>query len=311
MLMLCGIIDIGSNTIRLNVYSIENTKFEVLFSKKENAGIVSYVKKKQMTQEGIDKLERCLSRFKKMLDSLHITTYSAFATASLRNITNPQEVIDQIKKNIGIEIELLSGADEGRISFEGAIHGLDCKEGIYIDTGGASTEIIRYEETDIDYVSSMPIGSLNLYNKYVSRIIPNKKEIQSIQERVLEELKALNISRKLLTFDHLSVTGGSMRAIKSVLVAQKKISNDTNTIDAKLLNEAVEEFSKDTTNTMHLFLKVKPDRVHTLFCGLLIIATIADYTNAKTIQISCNGVREGYLIKKYLGKDNTNENNAK
>ena len=82
--MLCGIIDIGSNTIRLNVYSIENTKFEVLFSKKENAGIVSYVKKKQMTQEGIDKLERCLSRFKKMLDSLHITTYSAFATASLR-----------------------------------------------------------------------------------------------------------------------------------------------------------------------------------------------------------------------------------
>lgn len=309
--MLCGIIDIGSNTIRLNVYKIENKKFELLFSKKENAGIVSYVKKKQMTQEGIEKLERCLTRFKKMLESIHINEYSAFATASLRNITNSQEVIAQIKENIQIEITLLSGAQEGRISFQGALHGLDSKEGIYIDTGGASTEIIRYEGTDIDYVSSIPIGSLNLYNEYVSDILPSKKEIQNIQNRILEELKSLNISQKLLKFDHLSVTGGSMRAIRSVLVAQKKININSDVVDVKILNESIEEFSKDIKDTTHLFLKIKPDRVHTLFCGLLIIATIANYTKAKTIQVSCNGVREGYLITKYLGDDQIHANDTK
>ncbi len=311
MFMLCGIIDIGSNTIRLNVYKIENKKFELLFSKKENAGIVSYVKKKQMTQEGIDKLERCLSRFKKMLESIHVDEYSAFATASLRNITNSQYVMDQIKEKIQVEITLLSGAQEGRISFRGALHGLDSKEGIYIDTGGASTEIIRYEGDDIDYVSSMPIGSLNLYNKYVSDILPSKKEIENIQERILSELKSLNISQKLLTFDHLSVTGGSMRAIRSVLVAQNKIDINSNTIDVKVINDSIEEFSKDLKSTMHLFLKIKPDRVHTLFCGLLIISTIAKYTGAKTIQVSCNGVREGYLITKYLGDEQFNANNTK
>lgn len=78
-----------------------------------------------------------------------------------------------------------------------------------------------------------------------------------------------------------------------------------------LLDELIEDLSKDPAYTMHLFLKVKPDRIHTLFCGLIIISTLAKYTKAKNIQVSCNGVREGYLIRKYLGGDTQYENNAK
>ena len=80
--MIHGIIDIGSNTIRLNVYQInENNNFEILFSKKEAVGIVSYVKKRIMSEEGILKLEQCLIRFKEMMHALNIGSFSAFATA--------------------------------------------------------------------------------------------------------------------------------------------------------------------------------------------------------------------------------------
>ena len=89
--MIHGIIDIGSNTIRLNVYQInENNVFEILFSKKEAVGIVSYVKKRIMSEEGILKLEQCLIRFKEMMHALNIGSFSAFATDSLRKIDNTQ-----------------------------------------------------------------------------------------------------------------------------------------------------------------------------------------------------------------------------
>lgn len=279
--MIHGIIDIGSNTIRLNTYKIIDSKFELLFSKKENVGLVSYVKKKQMDQEGIDKLERCLMRFKNMLEALNITSYSVFATASLRNITNTQDVISQIYSKTEIQIDLLSGSQEGQISFLGAIHNLEYKKGIYIDTGGASTEIIIYEDQKINYVNSLPVGSLNLFNKYVSQIIPTSLEIKHMQQKILKELKYLNLDKNKLSSKNLAVTGGSMRAVRSILVHLKRIPSGAYEFHCDLLDELIEDLSKDPAYTMHLFLKVKPDRIYTLFCGLIIISTLAKYTKAK------------------------------
>ena len=163
--MTYGIIDIGSNTIRLNIYKIKGESFELLLSKKEAAGLVQYVKKEKMTDEGIHRLADCLNRFKEMMDLLHLDGYAAFATASLRNINNSKEVIEAIWLLCQIRIDLLSGAQEGRISFHGAIHGLHYDSGIYVDTGGGSSEIILYDQKQIGFVTSLPVGSLNLFNK--------------------------------------------------------------------------------------------------------------------------------------------------
>lgn len=300
--MTYGIIDIGSNTIRLNIYKIKGDSFELLLSKKEAAGLVQYVKKEKMSDEGIHRLAECLNRFKEMMDLLHLDGYAAFATASLRNINNSKEVIEAIWSLCQIRIDLLSGAQEGRISFHGAIHGLHYDSGIYVDTGGGSSEIILYDQKQIGFVTSLPVGSLNLFNKYVSNIIPSKSEIKTIQDRLLKELKACDQKKSILRCDDLAVTGGSMRAIRSLLVEMKWIKDDVYELDACMLKNLIKTLQNDIGQTIHLFLKVKPDRVHTMFTGLLIIDTIARYTKAKRIQVSTNGVREGYLMEKILGE---------
>ena len=68
--------------------------------------------------------------------------------------------------------------------------------------------------------------------------------------------------------------------------------------------KSVSSFCYSEERYAHLFLKVKPDRIHTLFCGLVIIDTIAQYTQAEKIQVSMNGVREGYLIERVIGEQN-------
>ena len=300
--MLYGIIDIGSNTIRMNIYKIDGRQFHLLLSKKEAVGLVQYVKKSVMSQEGIDRLAACLTQFREMIELLHLDGYSAFATASLRNIDNSQDVIDAIFQKCQVPIDLLSGAQEGRISFHGAIYGLAHQNGIYVDTGGGSSEVILYDKRQIGFVASLPIGSLNLYNKYVKNIIPTKSEIKTIQERIEKELTTIDRKKSILKAEDLSVTGGSMRAIRSVLVSLRWIEKDVYEFDASMIRQLVKYLQEDEGKTIHRFLKVKPDRVHTMFPGLLIIDTIAQYTKAKRIQVSMNGVREGYLMEKILGE---------
>lgn len=296
-----GIIDIGSNTIRLNVYESNNHSFHLLFSKKENVGLISYINKNNLTLEGINKLKQCLLRLKKTLDTLGIHIIDAFATASLRNLNNKDEVLEIISNTVKINIVLLSGTKEGNLSFKGAMHQIEQPEGLYIDSGGASTEFVFYKHYNNLATYSLNIGSLNLFNKYVKKVLPAKDEMAQIQKRVQSELDSILVPNELKEVNTLAVTGGNMRAIRSLLVHFGWINREEYVFSADKINKLLQTLSNNRTDTLHLFLKIKPERVHTMFCGLLILEGIISKYSIKTIQICTNGVREGYLIQKYIG----------
>ncbi len=98
--MLYGVVDIGSNTVKLNVYNSRDNDISVEFSEKENLGLLFYINNGKLTDEGIEELVTVLKKMKNDLDYLKIDSYSFFSTASLRNIENSDEVI-QIIKNQG------------------------------------------------------------------------------------------------------------------------------------------------------------------------------------------------------------------
>lgn len=294
-----GIIDIGSNTIRMNIYSIDKGGFKQVMTTKNSAGLVSYVHNGVMNDEGITKLEDVLTEFKNMLDVLSVTEFAVFATASLRNVKNSQEILDHVQDKTGIRIDLLSGSEEGRLSFNGAIHALNRDDGIYIDTGGGSTEVVLFDNKDIVSVASMPIGSLNLYNRYVREIIPTPSEIKKISKKVQEELFVIDPEKNLYV-ESLAVTGGSMRAVRELMIQLKWIRPDQFVFKPELLDELVDYLAEDESRAIKLLIRVKPDRVHTVFTGLLIIQNVARFVHAQVIEVSFSGVREGYLLEKVL-----------
>lgn len=87
--------------------------------------MISYINKNNLTLEGINKLKQCLLRLKKTLDTLGIHIIDAFATASLRNLDNKDEVLAIISNTVKINIVLLSGTTEGNLSFKGAMHQIE------------------------------------------------------------------------------------------------------------------------------------------------------------------------------------------
>ena len=301
--MLYGVVDIGSNTVKLNVYNYRDNVIRVEFSEKENLGLLFYINNGKLTDNGIEELVTVLKKMKNDLDYLKIDNYSFFSTASLRNIENSAEVLQIIKNRVNIEIDLLSGEEEGELSFYGSIPTIKGDDGILIDLGGGSVEIVLFKDRKIYKKYSIPIGFLKMFNDYVSDIIPNKKECKLIEERIHFELDKIGLkNNEKIPF--MCGVGGSIRAIKKLLVNLDLQKKKDNLVDVKLLKQLKEELKLNESNhnnyIYYKILHVKPSRVHTLVPALLIVESITSYFGCEEIQISKFSVREGYLRRKML-----------
>ena len=293
--MLHGIIDIGSNTIRLNVYRVEDEKVNVVVSKKEILGLISYVKKGKLTAKGVKKLVADLKEMKDLLDLLKIESYHFFATASLRNIKNSAEVTQVIRDRVGIEVDVLSGEEEGELSFYGSLATIKEDDGILIDLGGGSVELVLFQDKKITEKRSIPVGSLKMFDEYVSQMIPTREEAEQIKERVHHELEKTGLKE---TIPYMCGVGGALRAVKHLLVDLKKPKEDL--MDVKLLKQLEAELKHNDKPTYNKILHVKPARIHTLVPALLITDELTSYFGCEKLQVSKYSIREGYLYRKVL-----------
>lgn len=101
-----AIIDIGSNTIRMVLYKVIDNEIQQMLNSKIPAGLAGYIDNNNMlSKKGILKAIEALSKFETILESVDVKEVHAFATASLRNISNSEEVLAEIKKHCSFDIE--------------------------------------------------------------------------------------------------------------------------------------------------------------------------------------------------------------
>lgn len=188
--MLYGMIDIGSNTVRMAIYRIEGTHVEMLMKKKHTVGLAAYLKDGVMQQQGIDKAVEILKEFRAFLLAFNITHVVAFTTAALRNAKNSAAAVGEIERRTGLPIRVITGDEEATYDFIGATHDLNEDAGLLIDIGGASTEIVSYSAGKIEQKISLPIGSLAFRTKYVHGMLPTKAECEAMREEAEATLGA-------------------------------------------------------------------------------------------------------------------------
>ncbi|WP_052343670.1 Ppx/GppA phosphatase family protein [Bacillus massiliigorillae] len=296
--MIYSIIDVGSNTIRLNIYSYKNKLVTSLLHKKTMAGLAGYVVDGYLSPKGIERACTIISNYKSIVENFQIQNVFVFATASLRNIVNTDEVVWNIKERTGFPVDVIAGEEEAKLGFIGASHALTVKDGILVDIGGGSTEITTYEDAKIIKAVSLPIGSLSLYSKYVSKLFPKDSEKEAMKQAVLLELTKLG-ETTLKEYKILCGVGGSIRATKK-LQNNLIFDNETNEFEVATISQLLNLLQKVDKKTLRKVLQVVPDRVHTIIPGMIILQTIATYYGCETIHVSNYGVREGYLYTRVL-----------
>jgi hypothetical protein len=295
--MIVGIIDVGSNTIRLSIYKTEQKKITLLLHKKTMAGLIGFVKNGEMRQKGIRRACEVLCLYQHILSNFEIDEIYVFATASLRNITNTEEAVAAIYQLTGLRVEVLSGIEEAELDFFGAVHDAELTEGILIDIGGGSTELVPFQDGKMLQAMSIPVGSLAMYRKYVKKLLPKEKECTDIRKAVSKQLEDLSF----LEGTHYPVicgVGGTIRATGKLYNDRFELDVQNKEMKAGGIRKVLEELSGTGRETCDKILQIVPDRVHILKPGMVILETLMDAFQSEQVVISRYGVREGYLLKK-------------
>lgn len=151
--------------------------------RKGNAGLVNYISDGVLSEAGIRRACVALTNFRSLLHQFGMEQMHVFATASLRNIRNTEEAVAMIRDLTGIDVDVISGDEEAQLGYYGAMRTLEMRDGAMFDIGGGSTEIVEVRDGRILRAQSLPIGSLNLFNRYVSGIWPKRRELEALSRR--------------------------------------------------------------------------------------------------------------------------------
>ena len=138
------VIDIGSNTIRLVIYTLEDGQLRQALNSKATAGLAGFVEDGALSEEGIERMLGVLRRFHGVLSLLPDCKVYPFATASLRGLSNTQDILERVERETGFKIDVITGREEAILDYRGAVGRMQERSGVLVDIGGGSTELVFF-----------------------------------------------------------------------------------------------------------------------------------------------------------------------
>ena len=286
-----SVIDIGSNTIRLVVYRVDSEGITAILNNKYTAGLAAYIGKDgALSDEGIERLVDVMGKFRDAVELLPGCEVFPFATASLRNVTNREEVLRRVKEATGFDIRVLSGYEEAMLDYHGAVRSMPGEEGLLVDVGGGSTELVFFKGGRAAAARSVPLGSLSLFNKCVSGIIPTAGELAA-----RKALAGVLPDSQGYSAQPMCGVGGTARgalALYRGMVGEPGAEGYDTQFFSKVLRQAQDNPKKLTRR----ILKIAPERIHTMLPGIALLSAAAELYGSRTVVTSKYGVREGYML---------------
>jgi len=157
-----AVIDIGSNTVRLVIYSGAQRAPTVLLNERVVARLGADLQHTgRISDEAMDLALQGLRRYRRMLTDLQISKIDVIATAAARLADNGTALLDRVRE-IGLNPVLLSGEEEARTSAMGVIGAFPGARGVVVDLGGGSLELVEIAKDACSHGVSLPIGTLLL-----------------------------------------------------------------------------------------------------------------------------------------------------
>lgn len=305
-----GIIDCGSNTVRLCIYQVDDEAkgplrkrdIRTLLNDKTMAGLAAYVENGIITARGIARAAEAIDDHLARAEYFQCKRLDVFATAFLRNCENRKDAKCGIEKAAGASIVLLSAWEESHLGFLGArCAAPGITDGVMVDIGGGSTELTRIEGgIDSDNIS-IPQGSLSSFSSRVRGVLPTQSEIKDISRDFKTHLERETDYTGSRCNDLFAI-GGSARAVARMYGEAFCGGERPQTLTQEQLGRILTLAIDDPDAFAHIALKAAPDRIHTVVPGCAIARQLMRTFEAKRLRICKCGVREGYLIDRMLDK---------
>lgn len=302
--MIASSIDIGTNTVLLLVAEIKNGKINSLEEKQRIPRLGKGVdKEKNLHPDSIDRVLENLVEYREYLDQNYpevVPKTIVAATSAVRDASNREVFIDQVKEKTGWNVRLLSGPEEAETTYKGALSVLEdrSKKGnLILDIGGGSSELAFGKGFELNHAVSINMGSVRFTERFFEDDPPNKIQFSKAE---LEIRRLLESQKKPEgQFDLIGVAGTvtSIAAIEIGLTDYDVDKLNGYRLERSAVQKFIEEFSKTPWQQIERkyprFLK---GRGEVVLAGILILREVMDWCGRSSMITSTGGIRHGVLL---------------
>lgn len=302
-----GIIDIGSNSVRLLLVGIntENGSIKIIDELKDSVRLGEGLDKDSLiSEEKIQTTIKTLQTFKSLCDTFKTDEIIAVATEAVRKATNQTYFLEKIQTEVNLNVTVLSGKEEAYYDYFGAINSINKESALIMDIGGASTELILVKDRKVVHSISFPFGAINLTQKFkIKNALTNEQE-SSLKNFLKENFKSVSWLENLECSTLIGI-GGSIRNLSKI---DRKYKNyPINTIHGYTAesNSFKLIFDLVKSKTLQQRKKIKglsDERSDIIVGAACAVDCIIDLCKIKQVIVSGKGLREG-LLYNYLCKD--------
>jgi len=285
--MLCGAIDIGSNTTRVLVAEPVDGQLKKVMEQRAYTRINKAIDADgAIVAEKVSEVAEVVATQVRLARELGADTIRAVATAAVRESSNAEAVADRIGEAAGVPVEVLSEQEEGRLAFIGATktlgHPVEGRVGV-VDVGGGSTEVVLGTvQGGVELVRSWQIGSGTLADELISSDPPSAAEIRKVRERIDANFEGVEIDPPAQAV----AVGGSATSLRRLVGA---------VLEYETLERGIRVLVGEPASEVARRFELDPVRVRILATGVLLLEKVSELLG-QPLQIGKGGLREGVIL---------------
>lgn len=289
-----GVIDIGSNSIRLVVYDGVKRAPLPLFNEKIFCGLgKNLASSGKLNPEGIRQAEACMKRFLALVRVMDVVELQIMATAAVRDAQDGAAFVEKLERTHRININVISGKKEARLAAAGIFSSVYKPQGLAGDMGGGSIELIGLEKGSTQDQTTLPIGPL--------RIMDLSRGDKDKMRKLIAEGLAGEKWLEDLHPEHFYAIGGSFRALAHIHMQAEQYPLDIvhhYTIKTNSARKFLKEIQGMSAQEIAKLPGAPAKRMEALIPAAYVLEHILDITEPADVIFSASGIREGYLFEK-------------
>ncbi|MCK8817001.1 Ppx/GppA family phosphatase [Natroniella sulfidigena] len=287
-------IDIGTNSVRLLIAQQEGKQLKRLASKLETPRLGAGIcQNDYLNQDAIERTIEVLKGYQKIVEQFDASSY-VVATSAVRDATNQQEFLQQVKEETGFEIKVVSGEEEARLSYLGITSSITHLEEqvLAVDIGGGSTEFIYGVKDELEEYTSINLGAVRLTEKYDDdfdkiNLVAEKMIKEAIDNKDCVQLLGVGGTVTTLVAIELELEPYNRKKVDGYFLTKSSIERIFNKLSCLSLAERKK------------IIGLQPKRADIILAGIIILLKIMEETNLEQIQVSEAGILEG-IIQKHI-----------
>ena len=296
-------IDIGTLTCRLLIAELTSAgELRELQSDRRILRLGQGVDRDRVLRpDAMARVVATLKEWRQVIDDYHVDAATAVATSAVRDAGNRDEFLGLVQREAGLQVEVISGEEEGRLAYLGARSGLGAFAGslVAFDTGGGSSQFTFGHDTAVDERFSVEVGAVKYTERFhLDQVTPIETLANALQA-IAADLSRLD-NRPVP--EQLVAMGGvvtNITAVKHRLATYDPTVVQGTVLDRAEIDRQIELYRTQDSAARRSIVGLQAKREEVILAGACIVRTVMQKLGKQSFTVSDRGLRHGLLAERF------------